>query len=38
MGKHDGDKPSDKPVEKPKPYSDGVRPGRPGQHEKPPKK
>ncbi|MEV6982793.1 hypothetical protein AB0M95_16245 [Sphaerisporangium sp. NPDC051017] len=38
MGKHDGDKPEDKPVPKPKPNSDGARPDDPGKHEKPGKK
>lgn len=38
MGKHEGDKPSQKPVEEPKPSSDGFRPDQPGQHEKPAKK
>lgn len=39
MGKHsDGKKPSSKPVEKPKPSQDGLRPDNPGKREKPDEK
>ncbi|WP_274386804.1 hypothetical protein [Streptosporangium sp. KLBMP 9127] len=41
MGKHEGDGNTDKPVEKPEPApstGDGLRPDKPGKHEKPGKK
>lgn len=38
MGKHGGEEPTHKPVEKPKPSSDGARPDDPGKHEKPEEK
>jgi hypothetical protein len=37
-GKHEGEKPSDKPVPKPQPSKDGARPDRPGRHEEPKQK
>ncbi len=33
-GKHEGQRPSSRPVETPKPTGDGVRPGQGGKHEK----